>query len=93
VKRDDGVTPVVRAAEELRQLGLSHLLDDSSDLARRLAERVFALLIFGHVNKKSRLFQIGAMLFPTVENVFEARLFFENGLRLVSVVPKIRLGD
>jgi len=32
------------------------------------------------------------MFFPTSENAFEGRLFFENALRLVGVVPKIRLG-
>ena len=31
------------------------------------------------------------MFFPTIENVFESRLFFEDGLGTVRVVPKIRL--
>jgi hypothetical protein len=45
-------------------------------------------------SRKPRLFKIGLMFFPTVENVFEVRLFFENGLGFVGVVPKIRLrGD
>jgi hypothetical protein len=32
------------------------------------------------------------MLFPTVKNVFEGGLLFEDGLGLVRVVPKIWLG-
>ena len=32
------------------------------------------------------------MLFPVGEDGFEGRLFFENGLRFVGVVPEIRLG-
>jgi hypothetical protein len=31
------------------------------------------------------------MFFPALENVFQGRLFFENGLGFVGVVPKIRL--
>ena len=31
------------------------------------------------------------MFLPTGENAFEGRLFFEYALRLVGVVPKIRL--
>jgi hypothetical protein len=32
------------------------------------------------------------MFLTTGENAFKGRLFFENALRLVGVVPKIRLG-
>jgi hypothetical protein len=32
------------------------------------------------------------MFFPTGENRFERRLFFENGLGFFGVVPEIRLG-
>jgi len=91
MKRNDSVTPVVGPAEELGKLGLGHLLGDRRDLAGRFAKRFFALLVFGDVEKKPRLFKIGVMFFPTVENVFEVRLFFENGLGFVRVVPKIRL--
>ena len=31
------------------------------------------------------------MFFPAIENVFDSRLFFEDGLGPVRVVPKIRL--
>ena len=92
MKCDNGVTPVVDTAEQLRQLGLGHLLGDCVDLAGGFAERFVALLVFGDVKKKPRLRKIGVMFFPTGENVFEGRLFFKNALRFVGVVPKIRLG-
>ena len=88
----DGVTPVVRPAEQLSKLGLGHLLADRCDFAGGFAERFFALLVFGDVEKKPRLFKIGSMFFPTRENRFESGLFFENGLGFFGVVPKIRLG-
>jgi hypothetical protein len=93
VKRNNGVAPVIGLAEQLRQLGLRHLLGNYVDLAGSFAERLVALLVFSDVEKKSRLRKIGLMFFPTSENAFEGRLFFENALRLVGVVPKIRLGS
>ena len=67
MERDDGVAPVVGAAEQLRQLGLRHLLGDRRDFGRGFAERFFALFVFGDVEKKARLFKIGVMLFPGVD--------------------------
>jgi hypothetical protein len=94
VERDDGVTPIIRPAEQLGQLGLGHLLGDRRDFPGRFAERFFILLVFGDIEKKPCLCKIGVMFFPAVENVSEAGLFFENGLGFVGVVPKIGLrGD
>jgi hypothetical protein len=76
----------------LGQLGLRHLLGDRRDFAGGFTERLFALLIFGNVEKKTRLFKICLMLFPISENRFESGLLFENGLSFVGVGPEIRLG-
>ena len=65
MKRDDGVAPIVRPAEQLGQLGLRHLFADARDFGRGLGERIFTLLFFGDVEKEARLFQIRAMLRPT----------------------------
>ena len=91
MERDDGVTPVVRPAEQLGQLGLRHLLGNGGDFAARFVQRFFAFFILGDVEKKTRLCQVGVMFFPAVENVFEGGLFFENALGFFSVVPKIGL--
>jgi hypothetical protein len=73
---DDGVAPVVRTAEKLRQLGFGHLSGDGSDFTRGFTERVVALLVFGDAEKKSRFFQICVMFSPAVNDAFQAGLFF-----------------
>ena len=55
-----------------------HFLGDRGDLCCRFAERVFALLVLGDVEKKPRLFELGAMLFPSVDHRFESGLFLED---------------
>ena len=62
------------------------------DLAGGFAERLFAFLVFGEIEKEARLFELGAILLPRLQNAFETRLLLENSLGLVAVVPEIRLG-
>jgi hypothetical protein len=92
MEADDGVSLIVGPAENLSQLQLRELLSDLGDFAGRFAERFLALFIFGEIEKEARLFELGAILLPRVEDVFEARLLLENSLRLVGVVPEIGLG-
>jgi hypothetical protein len=92
MEADDGVSLIVRPAENLSQLQLRELLGDLRDFAGRFAERLFALLVFREIEKEARFFEVGAILLPRIEDVFEARLLFENCLRLVAVVPEIGLG-
>jgi hypothetical protein len=93
MKRHDGVAPVVGSAKELRQLGLRQLLADRGNLRRGLVERLFALFVFGDVEEKTRLFQVGAVLGPRLDGALERRLLFKNRLGFLGVVPKIGLGS
>jgi hypothetical protein len=92
VKSNDGIALIVRTAENLAQLQLGQLLRDLRDFSGGFVERFFALLVFGEIEKKARLFQLGAIFFPGLQDGFYTRLFLEDGLRLVGVVPKIGLG-
>ena len=92
MKRDDGVAPVIRTAEQLLELGLCHFFADGGDFCCRFAERVFALFILGDVKKKPRLLELGAMFFPRIDHRFERGLFLEYRLGFFGVVPEIRLG-
>jgi len=76
VEHDDGVAPVVRPAEELRQLGLRHLSADAGNLRRGFGQSVFAFLVLGDVEKKPRVFEIRAMLRPDVDDILQRGLFF-----------------
>ena len=93
MERDDGVTPVIGAAEKLRQLGLRHLASDLGNFGRRLAERFFALFVLGDLEKKPRLFEPGPVFFPSIDDRFEPGLLFEDALGFFAVVPEIRLGS
>jgi hypothetical protein len=88
----DRVSLVVGTAEDLPQLQLGQLLRDLGDFGRRFVQRFFALFVFGEIEKKTRLFELGAILLPRVQDVFYPRLLFEDRLRLVGVVPEIGLG-
>jgi hypothetical protein len=88
----DGVSLVVWTAEDLPQLKLGQLLPDLRDFGRRFVQRFFALFIFGEIEKKTRLFKLGAILLPRLQNGFDTRLLFEDCLRLVGFVPEIGLG-
>jgi hypothetical protein len=92
MKRNYRVPSVVRSAEQLFELGLRHLVTDSGNFRCGFAQRVFALFVLGDVEKKTRLFEVCAVLGPGVNDAFERRLFFENRLRFFRVVPEIRLG-
>src|SRR5688500_4258134 len=91
MERDDGVAPIVRSAEKLGQLGLGHFLPDARDFGRGLGESIFTLLFFGDVEKEARLFQIRAMLRPSVNNALKRGLLPYDPLSFFRVVPKIRL--
>jgi len=91
VKHDNGVAPVIRAAEQLGQLGLRYFPAGAGDFRRGLSERIFAFLVLGDVEKKPRLFEIGAMLFPGIDDALKGGLLFENTLGFFRVVPKIGL--
>lgn len=90
MKRDNGVSPIIRPAEQLRELGLRHFFTDGGNFRRGFVQRVFALFVFGDIEKKTRFFEVGAVLRPGVNDAFERRLFFEKRLRFVRVVPEIR---
>jgi hypothetical protein len=66
----DGVSLIVRTAEDLSKLQLGQLLSDLGDFARRFAERLFAFFVLREIKKKARLFQLRAIFFPRVEDVF-----------------------
>jgi hypothetical protein len=70
---------------------LRHLLADGGDLFRCFVQRVVAFLFLGDVEKKPRLLEIGAMLFPGVNDALERRLLPQDALSFFRVVPEIRL--
>jgi hypothetical protein len=70
---------------------LRHLFADAGHFGRRFGESLFTFLVLGNVEKKTRFFEIAAMLCPCVDDALEGRLLFENPLGLLRVVPKIRL--
>jgi hypothetical protein len=73
---------------------LRHFFTDGGNFRCGFVQRVFTLFVFGDIEKKTRFFQIGAVLRPSINDAFERRLFFEKCLRFVRVVPEIRLrGD
>jgi hypothetical protein len=72
---------------------LRHLAGDLGNFGRRFAERLFALLVLGDVEKKPRLFEPGPVFFPSIDDAFKPGLLFEDALRLLAVVPEIRLGS
>jgi hypothetical protein len=86
------VSPVVRLAKKLCELGLRHLGADGRDFRCGFAQRVFALFVFGDAKKKTRFLEVRVVLRPGVDDAFERRLFLENRLRFFRVVPEIRLG-
>jgi hypothetical protein len=92
MKRNYRVSPVVRLAKKLCELGLRHLGADGGNFRCGFGKRVFALFVFGDAKKKPRLFEVRAVLRPGVDDAFEGRLFLENRLRFFRVVPEIRLG-
>jgi hypothetical protein len=67
-------------------------LSDLRHLGRGFAKRLFAFLVPRQIEKEARVFELGAILVPRIDDVFEARLLLENGLRLVAVVPEIGFG-
>jgi hypothetical protein len=89
---DDRVARVVGVAEHLLELDLGQFLGDFADLGRCFAQRLLALLVFREVEKEARLFELGPVLLPRIEDVLDAGLLFEDRLRLIGVVPEIRLG-
>jgi hypothetical protein len=71
---------------------LRHLAGDLGNFGRSFAERFFALFILGDLEKKPRLFEPGPVFFPSIDDAFKPGLLFEDTLRLLAVVPEIRLG-
>jgi hypothetical protein len=88
----DRVSLVVGAAEDLPELEVGQLLRDLGNFDGGFVQRLFAFFVFGEIEKKTRLFELGAILLPRFQNGFYARLLFEDCLRLVGFVPEIRLG-
>jgi hypothetical protein len=72
---------------------LRQLFAHRGDFRGGLVERLFALLVFGDVEKKTRLVEIRAVLAPGLDGAFEASLFFEERLGFFGVGPKIGLGS
>jgi hypothetical protein len=64
MEADDRVSLVVGAAENLLELQLGQFLSDLRYFTGCLAERFFALLVFGEIEKEARLLQLGAILRP-----------------------------
>jgi hypothetical protein len=69
MEADDRVSLIVGAAENLLELQVGHFLTDLRHFSGGLAERLFALFVFGEIEKEARLFQLGAILLPRVEDV------------------------
>jgi len=92
MKRDNGIPPVVRTAEQLLELGFGHLFADSRYLCCCLGKGILAFFIFGDIKKKPGVFELGAMLRPCLDDCFERGLFLEDRLGFFCVVPEIRLG-
>lgn len=94
MKDDNRVSPIIRPAEQLGELGLRQLLANRSHFCGRFVERVVVLLVLGDFQKKPGFLEVRAMLFPGADKTFNRRLLSENALRFFRVVPKIRLpGD
>jgi hypothetical protein len=69
---------------------LRHFFTDGGNFRRGFVQRVFTFFVFGDTEKKTRFFEVGTVLRPGVNDAFERRLFFEQRLRFVRVVPEIR---
>jgi hypothetical protein len=69
---------------------LRHFFTDGGNFRRGFVQRVFAFFVFGDTEKKTRFFEVGTVLRPGVNDALERRLFFEQRLRFVRVVPEIR---
>jgi hypothetical protein len=93
MKRDDRITPIIGAAEDLRELGLSHPLSHLCDFGCGFLQSLIALFFAGKVKKKTSLFEARSMLLPIVYDSFKRGLLFEYRLSFVGVVPEIRLGS
>jgi len=89
MQADDGIAPVVGAAQDLSELELGDLLRNFRDLGQRLVMSVFAFLFLSEVEEKAGLFEVGTIFFQRIEDRFERSLFFENGLRFLPILPKI----
>jgi hypothetical protein len=70
MKADDRVSLIVRAAEDLSQLQLGQFLTDPGDFAGSLIEGLLALFVLREIEKEARLFEVGAILLPRIEDVF-----------------------
>jgi hypothetical protein len=88
----DRVSLVVGTAEDLPELELGQLLRDLRDFSSGFVERLFALLVLSEIEKKTRLFQLGAKFLPGLQDAFQSRLFLEDALRLIGFVPEIGPG-
>jgi hypothetical protein len=76
----------------LLELGFGHLFADSQYLCCCFGKRIFAFFVFSDIKKKPRIFEIGAMFRPCLDDRFERGLFLEDRLGFFCVVPEIRLG-
>jgi hypothetical protein len=70
MKADDRVSLIVRAAEDLSQFQLGQFLTDLGDFAGSLTEGLLALFVLREIEKEARLFEVGAILLPRIEDVF-----------------------
>jgi hypothetical protein len=91
MQRDNGVAPIIRAAQNQRELGALHVAADLSHLCGSLVQGLLALLLFGNIEKETRFFKVGALLLPRIDDFREGRLLAQNALSLLAVVPKFRL--
>jgi hypothetical protein len=62
------------------------------DLGSRFVQRFLAFFVDRQIEKKTRLLKTGAVLLPSVDDIFERGLFFQDSLSLFAVIPEIWLG-
>jgi hypothetical protein len=93
MKRNDRIAPIVGAAKDVRELGLSHSLSYFCDFGCGFLQSLVALFFAGKLKKKTSLFEARSVLLPIFYDSFKRGLLFEYRLSFVGVVPEIRLGS
>jgi hypothetical protein len=71
MERDDRIAPIIGAAKDLRQLGLSHPLRHLRNFGRRFLQSVVAIFFAGKVKKKTSLFETRSVLLPIFYDSFK----------------------
>jgi len=70
---------------------LRHVLCDLGDFRDRFVEGFLAFFVGCEIEKKTRFLKTGTLFLPSVYNILERGLLFQDTLSLFAVVPEIRL--